>query len=154
MFSIHAACFEANYGPLQESEPITDGLVSGRLKLAVADPRLTKVASKAWKWLPLKPGTDAALGLAMIRWILKNNRYDQRYLENANAAEAKADGETSWSDAGYLVKIVDGRPGKFLRADEVGLGSKDQFVVYRSGNFVAVDPNDTEKPVEGDILVD
>lgn len=146
--------FEANYGPVQESEPITEGLASGRLKLAVADPRLTKVASKAWKWLPLEPGTDAALGLAMIRWILENNRYDQRYLENANSAAAKADGEPSWSDASYLVKVKDGRPGKYLRADEVGLGSKDQFVVYRSGNFVAVDPNDTEKPVEGDILVD
>lgn len=146
--------FEANYGPVQESEPITDGLVSGRLKLAVADPRLTKVASKAWKWLPLKPGTDGALGLAMIRWIMENNRYDQRYLENANSAAAKTDGETSWSDASYLVKIVDGRAGKFLRADEVGLGSKEQFVVYRSGNFVAFDPNDTQKPVEGDVLVD
>ncbi|MDI6879087.1 MAG: molybdopterin-dependent oxidoreductase [Desulfitobacteriaceae bacterium] len=146
--------FEANYGPVQESEPITDGLVSGRLKLAVADPRLTKVASKAWKWLPLKPGTDGALGLAMIRWILENNRFDQRYLENANAAAAKADKETTWSDASYLVKIKDGRPGKYLRADEAGLGSKEQFVVYRSGNFVAVDPNDAEKVAEGDIFVD
>ncbi|KJS47998.1 molybdopterin dinucleotide binding domain-containing protein [Desulfosporosinus sp. BICA1-9] len=146
--------FEANYGPVQMTEPITDGLVSGRLKLAVADPRFTKVAGKAWKWLPLKPGTDAALGLAMVRWILENNRYDQKYLENANSAAAKADGETSWSDASYLVKIVDGRPGKFLRADEVGLGTKDQFVVYRSGNFIAADPNDTVNPVEGDLLVE
>ncbi len=146
--------FEANYGPVQQSEPITDGLASGRLKLAVADPRLTKVASKAWKWLPLKPGTDGALGLAMIRWILENDRYDKRYLENANAAAAIADDETTWSDAPYLVKIVDGQTGKYLRADEVGLGTKEQFVVYRSGEFLAVDPNDSTQSVEGDILVD
>jgi len=149
------ALFEANYdGPVQQSELMTEGLVSGRLKLAVADPRFTKVASKAWKWLPLKPGTDGALGLAMIQWILENKRFDQRYLENANVASAKADKETTWSDASYLVKITNGRPGKYLRADEVGLGSKNQLVVYRSGAFVAVDPNDPEKAVEGELFVD
>ncbi|MDA8213312.1 MAG: molybdopterin-dependent oxidoreductase [Clostridia bacterium] len=146
--------FEANYGPVQESEPITEGLINGRLKVAVADPRLTKVASKAWKWLPIKPGTDGTLGLAMIRWILEKDRYDRRYLQNANAAAAKADGETTWSDAGYLVKIVEGRPQKYLRADEVGLGTKEQFVVYWGGKFLAVDPNDTVQPVEGDLFVD
>lgn len=146
--------FEANYGPVQETEPITEGLTCGRLKLAVADPRFTKVAAKAWKWLPLKPGTDGALGVGMIRWILENNRYDLKYLENANTAASKADGETSWSDASYLVKIVNGIPGKYLRAEEIGLGTKDQFVVSRGGNFIAVDPNDMINPVEGDLFVD
>jgi len=146
--------FEANYGPVQETEPITDGLVSGRLKLAVADPRFTKAAAKAWKWLPLKPGTDGALGVGMIRWIIENKRYDLKYLENANIAASKADNETSWSDASYLVKIVNGIPGKYLRAEELGIGTKDQFVVYRNNNFIAVDPNDSVNPIEGDLFVE
>lgn len=145
--------FEANYGPVQEAEPITDGLINGRLKLAVVDPQLSKVASKAWKWLPSKPGTDGALGLGLIRWILENNRFDKNYLQNANLAAAKADKESTWSDASYLVKIVNGRPGKFLRANEVKLSTENQFVVYSQGSFVAVDPNSTQKGIEGELFV-
>jgi len=146
--------FEANYGPVQESEPVTEGLRSGRLKVAVVDPRLTKIASKAWKWLPVKPGTDGALALAMIRWILEHKRYDARYLGNANLAAAKADGEVAFSNATWLVKIVDGQPGKHLRGDEAGLGSKTDMVVMSGGKPVALDPNDGKTPVEADLFVD
>ncbi|RMD86003.1 MAG: molybdopterin oxidoreductase, partial [Candidatus Dadabacteria bacterium] len=78
-------------------------------------------------------------------------RYDARYLANANQAAAAADGETSWSSAPYLVKIEGGRPTRYLRADEVGLGPSSQLVVSRAGSLVAVDPNDSANPVEGDL---
>lgn len=146
--------FEANYGPVQQSEPITEGLRSGRLKVVAVDPRLTKIASKAWKWLPITPGTDAALALAMIRWILENKRYDAKYLGNANLAAAKADKEAAFSNSTWLVKIVDGRPGMHLRGDEAGLGKKTDMVVLSGGKPVAFDPNDATTPVEADLFVD
>jgi anaerobic selenocysteine-containing dehydrogenase len=61
--------------------------------------------SKAWKWLPIKPGTEAALAMAMIRWIIENRRYDARYLTNANKGAAKADGEPTWCNATWLVVL-------------------------------------------------
>jgi len=61
----------------------------GQLKIAVIDPRFSKTAAKAWKWVPIKPGTKGAFALAMIRWIIENRRYDARYLANANKAAAK-----------------------------------------------------------------
>ncbi len=144
--------FEANFGPPPMSEKITEGIVSGRLKIAVADPRFSKTAAKAQQWLPLLPGSDAALAYGMINWIIGNKRYDEKYLRAANAAAANAAGETSWSNAGYLVKIEKGLPTTLLRAEEAGLGAADQFVAMVGGKATAVDPNDDKTPVTGDLL--
>ncbi len=165
---VGASPFEANYGPPGRSVRMTQNLVEGKLKIAVVDPRLSKTAAKAWKWLPIQPGTEAALALAMIRWIIENRRYDARYLANANKAAANADGEPTWSNATWLVVIDEqGQPGKFLRAHEMGLAPiqkrRDQeghqydyelFVVLQNGKPIAVDPNDQNSPVEGDLFVD
>jgi anaerobic selenocysteine-containing dehydrogenase len=67
---------------------ITSHLADGGLKFAVIDPRLSKIAGKAWKWLPNKPGSEGAIALGLIRWVIENERYDARYLANANKAAA------------------------------------------------------------------
>lgn len=143
--------FEANFGPPIMAEKITDGIASGRLKFAVADPRQSKTASKAWKWLPVAPGTDAALANAMIRAILDGRRYDEKYLKNANKAAAKASGESTWSNATWLVRIEKGEPAGLLRANDAGLGTEHQFVAISGGKPAAVDPNDDKNPVTGDL---
>lgn len=51
-------------------------------RLVVVDPRLTWLASKADVWLQLRPGTDAALALAMIDVIVKEGLYDKEFVEN------------------------------------------------------------------------
>lgn len=164
--------FGINYFEARATAPyasrVTGGLVTGRMKMAVVDPRLSKMAAKAWKWLPVKPGADGALAMGMIRWILENERYDLIYLRNANRAAAKADNEPTVSNATWLVRLDDkGKPGTFLHASEAGIGSKEQrptadgkewtfdpFVVVKDGKPVAFDPTDEKNPVEGDLLVD
>lgn len=166
---VGASPFEGNYGPTNRAPAITDGLATGRLRYAVVDPRLSKVASKAWRWVPIKPGTEAALGLGLTRWIIDEKRYDAKYLANANSAAAKGDKEPTWSNAAWLVKMDKGQPGALLRAAEVGLAvpkrtfkdksgkdveyDPDLFVVMKDGKPVAVDPYDDTVPVEGDLLV-
>ncbi|HEX8012413.1 MAG TPA: molybdopterin dinucleotide binding domain-containing protein [Casimicrobiaceae bacterium] len=150
-------CFEANFGPTYMAQKVTDGLASGRLKIAVADPRQSKTASvfKSWKWLPVKPGGDGALALSLARWIIDNSRHDARFLRNANKAAASADGEPSWSNATWLVRIeADGRPGAFLRAKDIGLGDEHTFVALQAGSPVPVRPYDDATPVEGELLAD
>lgn len=142
---------EANFGPPAMAEKVTDGLASGRLKVAVVDPRMSKSASRAWKWLPIKPSTDAALALAMVRWMIENKRYDEKYLTNANKAAAKAGGETTWSNATHLVKIEKDGPGALLRASDIGIGDKDSFVVVKNGSPVAVKADDDKNAVTGDL---
>ena len=163
---VGASPFEANYGPPYRTSKITDGLVDGRLKIAVVDPRLSKTAAKAWKWLPARPGSEGALALAMISWIIGQRRYDEAFLRNANKAAAEANGEATWTNASWLVWAGGEDEGKMVRASEVGLGKVeerldekgdpyeyDRFVVLVKGKPVAVDPSDEENVVVGDLNV-
>jgi anaerobic selenocysteine-containing dehydrogenase len=167
IFFVGANLFEANYGPPNRSVRLTTNLAEQRVKIAVADPRFSKCASKAWKWLPLKPGTDAALALGMIRWIIDHKRFDEKFLRAANKAAALAAGETSWTNASWLVHIKDGKPGKLVRAADVGLAAPEKrktkdgkeyeekfLLVMQEGRPVPFDPNDEKIPVNGDLLVD
>lgn len=49
-------------------------------KLIVVDPYVTAVASKADLHLRPRPGTDGALALGMIRYIIKNNLHDKDFI--------------------------------------------------------------------------
>jgi anaerobic selenocysteine-containing dehydrogenase len=169
---VGASPFEGNYGPPLRTKGITDGLVNRGMKMVVVDPRLSKTAAKAWKWLPNKPGTEAAMAMALIGWIIDNERYDARYLSAANQAAADAIGEPTWTQATWLVKLDEhGQPGKLLRASEIGLREPesrplstdpdktydfDYFVALVDGQPVPVDPyaDDPAMAVRGDLLVD
>lgn len=168
---VGASPFEGNYGPPMRTPRITTNSVYNGMKFAVVDPRLSKTAAKAWRWLPGKPGTEGALALALIQWVIDNNRFDRRYLSAANKAAADSIGEPTWTEATWLVKIEDGHPAKFLRASEIGLREKeerplstdpektyefDYFVALVNGEPVAVDPyaQDAENAVRGDLFVD
>jgi anaerobic selenocysteine-containing dehydrogenase len=49
-------------------------------KLIVVDPRRTRMAERADLHLPVRPGTDLALALALIRWIFAAGRHDEAFL--------------------------------------------------------------------------
>lgn len=163
---VGANIFEANYGPPVRVARITEGISSGRMKYAVLDPRHSKLATHAWKWVPTAPGKDTAVAMGMIRWIIENKRYDAKYLTCANKAAAKAAGEPTWSNASWLIKMVDGKPTVFARSHELGfdkemLTAKDgktylneKFVVVKDGQPVEVEPNNETTPITGDLLVD
>ncbi len=143
--------FEANFGVTPMAEKVTHSMRARNFRFAVVDPRLSKTAGKADHWVPIKPGTDAALAMAMVRWIIDNQAYDEGFLRNATKAAAAAFGESCWSGAGYLVEIQDGVPGGYLRADAVGLGSAEQVVVVRDGVPVPVSPGDETAVVVADL---
>lgn len=90
-------------------------------KLIVIDPNYTIAASKADKFVPIRPGTDAVLAMAML---------------NVAIAEKLTDTETllRGTVAPFLVKESD---GKFLRLSDLGraaAGSDDDAVVVRSAD--------------------
>ena len=73
--------FGCNYAETnkQEMHFVYDAQEAGA-KLIVVDPRFSRTASKADWWIPLRPGTDAALILGMMNWIIANNAIDEDYI--------------------------------------------------------------------------
>jgi len=137
--------FDSNYGPPQRVPKATDAIINGR-KFAVVDPRLSKLAARAWKWVPIKPGGDAAFALGMIRWMLENEKFNKGYLSVANVAAQTVAGEPNYTNASWLVKIKDGAPGKHLRASELGLLTKQTVQKDGKDVDVYVDANGVEFP--------
>ena len=88
-------------------------------KLVVIDPTYTVAAQKADFWAPIKPGTDAALAMAMIRYWHENGKDDKQYLASMTVAP-------------FLVRQD---TGKFLRSDEAGIAAEREAGVATGGGF-------------------
>jgi anaerobic selenocysteine-containing dehydrogenase len=86
--------------------------------LVIVDPRFSNSATKARRWVPILPGTDAAFVLGMMRWMMDHNRVDLDYLSFPNRKAAKkGGGHLTWSNAAYLVRADNGsllRRGKAI----------------------------------------
>ncbi len=84
-------------------------------KIISIDPRLSWFASRAKHWLPLRPGTDAALAMGFLKVIISENLFDQGFLEK-------------WTNAPHLIRQD---TGKLLRENDLKAnGSRDNFVVW------------------------
>ncbi|MGC9145466.1 MAG: molybdopterin-dependent oxidoreductase [Nitrososphaeria archaeon] len=61
------------------------GLENGAYVIVI-DPRVSEAASKADLWIPAKPGSDLAIAMGLINYLIENNYYDDdfvRYYTNA-----------------------------------------------------------------------
>lgn len=141
--------FGANYGEANfPMNGLSRKLGNFRAKggrLITVDPRFSVSASTSDVWVPILPGADAALAMGIVQWIIDNKRYDKSFLEAPSKDAAAKKGESSWTDATYLVRLDN---GKFLRGDESGLGgTKDDYVVLVGGT-----PTLAGKVDAGDLL--
>jgi len=53
-----------------------------RAKIVVIDPRYSVTAAKADRWIPINPGTDGALAMAIANVILSGGLYDTKFISN------------------------------------------------------------------------
>lgn len=68
------------------TQKMADARMRG-MKLVVIDPRYSPAASKADEWVPIRPGTDGAMALAMVNVLLNElGIYDREFLKNRSNA--------------------------------------------------------------------
>jgi thiosulfate reductase/polysulfide reductase chain A len=65
---------------MKATNSILDTMANGA-KLTYIDPRVSVTATKADRYLMIRPGTDLALNYALIRTILQERLYDQEYVQ-------------------------------------------------------------------------
>ncbi len=124
---------------------IAKARTQGKLSYIVVDPVLTHADNRAsgdrGRWLPIRPGTDGALAMAIMRWLFENERIDSHFLGFPNALVAKQNGEPSFSNATHLVIVEPKHPRerRMLRASDLGIEMpEDQR--YKDGDaFVCLD---------------
>ncbi len=71
---------EAGYFMNPYSQRLIDGLVDGKAKLVTFDVRLSNTAAKSDEWLPLFPGTDGIVALAMANVIMQEGLADKEFI--------------------------------------------------------------------------
>jgi len=69
-----------------ETRPVNFGMlndwrIDNGAKMIVVDPRLTATASKADAWLPIRSGTDLALGLGIIHYLFTHRLHDAEFCD-------------------------------------------------------------------------
>lgn len=84
------------------------------LRTVVVDPRFTPDAAKADVWLPIRPGTDTALIMSWIKYIIDQGWDDREFV-------------AKWTNAPFLVNTT---TKLFLRAQDINAGDANTFVVW------------------------
>ncbi len=71
--------FEA-YTTIGSAIDLTNSRVKNRAKLVTFDPRLSDTAGRSDEWIPIFPGTDGVVALAMANVIMREELYDKEFM--------------------------------------------------------------------------
>jgi len=117
---------------------------NGELKIYYINPVAPRTeARNNIIWVPIKPGTDAALALAIIRWIIENNQYNKEFLSIPNLNSANTKGYPVNTNATWLVIFEGSRFGEFLKASDIGLENSNKPVVMTKEGLSVYDKVDS-----------
>lgn len=98
--------------------------LEGGTKLIVVDPVFITAASKAHRYVPIRPGSDLALVLAMTNIIISEGLQNDDFLRNKSCAPF----------------LVNQQTGKFLRRSDLGVAAEEGPVDLATGQPTVIDP--------------
>ena len=85
--------FEAHTNHTAVAHRLTRALVERKIRMITFDPRLSNTAAKSSEWVPIKPGTDTAVILAMCNVVMEDGLYEgdgREFLRFVRATEDTA----------------------------------------------------------------
>lgn len=98
-------------------------------KLVVCDPYATGVAAKADLHLRPRPGTDGAMALGMIHWILKNNWEDKEFIAEKTVGIEELRALTEKWTPEYTEKITTIPKDQIMEAAELFARTETMFEI-------------------------
>ena len=72
---------ESHTNHIPTSGRLVDAMVDRGVKMVTFDVRLSNTAAKSTEWVPIKPGTDGAVALAMCREVMNAGLYDKDFFK-------------------------------------------------------------------------
>jgi thiosulfate reductase / polysulfide reductase chain A len=91
-------CLEAHTNSIPGMQRLSSAIVDRKVKLVTFDVRISNTAAKSTEWLPIKPGTDNAVVLAMCNVVVEAGLYDKdffKYLKVTKNIDASFDEKIS-----------------------------------------------------------
>lgn len=131
----HIVCWASNpiEGMVGRYHNVTDAQRAGAT-LTVIDPNVTSTAVKADTFVPIRPGTDGLLAIAMMRKVLDAGLQDEDFLREKSVAP-------------FLVKDSD---GMYLTASDLGMaqaGAKDDLPLALEQEGTPVVAKSAQRPL-------
>lgn len=74
--------YEAHVIHSSFAQRVIEGRVNNHAKLVTFDVRLSNTAGRSDEWIPIKPGTDGLVALAMANVIMQEGLYDADFINN------------------------------------------------------------------------
>ena len=128
---------------------IIERAVEGDLKLYYVNPTAPRTSARGnIIWVPIKPGTDGAFAMGVLRIMMENNWYNSEYLSYTTYESAKKHGQTSNTNATWIVIAEGDRAGEFLKGKDIGKDS-DSPVVHYGGYKLAEEVDQADLIYEG-----
>lgn len=115
----------------RQGRQLAQARAKGDFDYVIVDPALNasvvEPAGAHANWVPVRPGTDTALAMGIIRWLLENEGYAANFLAIPNQKAAVDAGEVGHTNATHLVVTTAGHPlaGHFLRRSDLGETAAD-----------------------------
>lgn len=84
--------FESHPFYINFNQRLVDGRIDRHARLVTIDPRMSNTAGRSEEWIPIKPGTDAMLALAMANVIMQKNLHNAQFISqwtNVSVADLK-----------------------------------------------------------------
>ena len=112
------------------AQRLTDGIVNSRLKLVTFDVRLSNTAGRSHEWIPLFPGTDGIVALAMAHVILKEKLEDRAFIEAWCNQTVEQIAEAVKSYTPEMAAKVSGVPASKIRAIAVEFAKHGPAAIF------------------------
>ena len=149
---------DAHTNHIPTAQRLVTAMVDRGVKMYTFDPRLGNTAARSTEWLPLKPGTDRAVVLAMCREIMNAGLYDRDFFKFIKATENRK--ATKEEKAAALKKHLEkftpewaekisGVPAAKIKSIALEIGkTKPTCVISYRGAVAHYDGADTERAVQ------
>jgi len=82
-------CLEAHTNSIPVMQRLSSAIVDRGVKLITFDVKISNTAARSTEWVPIKPGTDGAVVLAMCREVMNAGLYDTKFFKFIKATKGR-----------------------------------------------------------------